>query len=268
MSHPAVLAFDVAESNLSMSIGIENKMSLRIQTNNNTESITEIIENTLNKNPDHEDETLGGEKIIIERNESKSGVIDKNNKLVAERPQLINKDSNKYLIFDDSLNELSNGSIAFFLTETPKSDNYIISELGTYEEKYKEAVTITPFILEFEQNNPILLDVDEHSLSFLLLGNECSKDFSKSPTTIYTKIANGKSSKEYQDTNLIKAPYRGRFVISNNGRIITFSIYNKETQNWDNVRELIFDIEKIDEKHHIIFSVSNSDAISNITANF
>lgn len=270
VEQPIVLSFDVAITDTSLSFGIENYISLTVDLNENTGDITEIIENSLisDENSTHENDTLGGEKVIIEQDESMSGVVDGDGNIIADRPALIGKSSDNYIEFDSDISNLSNGSVIFFLTENPLTDNVIYSELGVYEERYKGAVTITPFVLEFEENNPILLDVDEHSLSFLLLGHECTKDFSKSPTTKYTKTVKDSSSFEYQDTNQISESYRARFVISNNGRIIAFSVYNKDSKQWDVIKELIFDTEKIDGKHHVVFSVSEPNAISNITANF
>lgn len=269
VEQPVVLSFDVSKKDMSFVLGLEDSIQLSIDTNNNTDSITETIENSLISDPDttHEDNTFGGEKVIIEQDESQSGVLDSNNNIIKDRPDLIEKSDN-FIVFSDSLNSISNGSVIFFLTETPSSDNVIYSELGTYEQKYGDSITITPFVLDSCDNDPLLIDVDDESLTFLLLGHECSKDFSLSPTTVFTKKVNDNKSFEYQQTNEITNSYRARFVISNNGRIITFSVYNNDNKNWDVIKELVFDTEKINGKHHVVFSVNDTQAISNITANF
>lgn len=269
VEQPVVLSFDVSKKDMSFVLGLEDSIQLSIDTNNNTDSITETIENSLISDPDttHEDNTFGGEKVIIEQDESQSGVLDSNNNIIKDRPDLIEKSDN-FIVFSDSLNSISNGSVIFFLTETPSSDNVIYSELGTYEQKYGDSITITPFVLDSCDNDPLLIDVDDESLTFLLLGHECSKDFSLSPTTVFTKKVNDIKSFEYQQTNEITDSYRARFVISNNGRIITFSVYNNNNKNWDVIKELVFDTEKINGKHHVVFSVNDTQAISNITANF
>lgn len=269
VEQPVVLSFDVSKKDMSFVLGLEDSIQLSIDTNNNTDSITEIIENSLISDPDttHEDNTFGGEKVIIEQDESQSGVLDSNNTIIKDRPDLIEKSDN-FIVFSDSLNSISNGSVIFFLTETPSSDNVIYSELGTYEQKYGDSITITPFVLDSCNNDPLLIDVDDQSLTFLLLGHECTKDFSLSPTTVFTKKVNDNKSFEYQQTNEITDSYRARFVISNNGRIITFSVYNNDNKNWDVIKELVFDTEKINGKHHVVFSVNDTQAISNITANF
>lgn len=278
IEQPAVLSFDVSNSKLKMEFGVKFSNTLEVDTNNNTENVTEIIENSLNHNTSHEDNTFCGEKVLIECNESASGLIDENNELI-NRPNLIGIQNN-FITFSNYLSNLTNGSVIFFLTQSPSTDNIIHSELGIYEEKYKDSINITPFILGIDEEEDttnddyaLLLDVDDTSLSFLLLGHECSKNFSISPTTIYKKKAKQNSVKyvystEYQETPQITDNYRGRFVMSNNGRIVTFSIYNTETKIWDIVRELVFDSEKIHGKHHIIFSVSDSSAITDITSNF
>lgn len=269
VEQPVVLSFDVSKKDMSFVLGLEDSIQLSIDTNNNTDSITETIENSLISDPDttHEDNTFGGEKVIIEQDESQSGVLDSNNTIIKDRPDLIEKSDN-FIVFSDSLNSISNGSVIFFLTETPSSDNVIYSELGTYEQKYGDSITITPFVLDSCDNDPLLIDVDDQSLTFLLLGHECTKDFSISPTTVFTKKVNDNKSFEYQQTNEITDSYRARFVISNNGRIITFSVYNNDNKNWDVIKELVFDTEKINGKHHVVFSVNDTQAISNITANF
>lgn len=269
VEQPVVLSFDVSKKDMSFVLGLEDSIQLSIDTNNNTDSITETIENSLISDPDttHEDNTFGGEKVIIEQDESQSGVLDSNNTIIKDRPDLIEKSDN-FIVFSDSLNSISNGSVIFFLTETPSSDNVIYSELGTYEQKYGDSITITPFVLDSCDNDPLLIDADDQSLTFLLLGHECTKDFSLSPTTVFTKKVNDIKSFEYQQTNEITDSYRARFVISNNGRIITFSVYNNDNKNWDVIKELVFDTEKINGKHHVVFSVNDTQAISNITANF
>ena len=59
-----------------------------------------------------------------------------------------------------------------------------------------------------------------------------------------------------------------RFVISNDGRILTISIYDKDKKSWKVLNTFIFNIEKINGEQTLLFSVSKTSAISNITANF
>jgi hypothetical protein len=55
-------------------------------------------------------------------------------------------------------------------------------------------------------------------------------------------------------------------VISNNGRMVSFSIYNKETKKWDIIRNFIFNIPKIIGERYI--AIETSATLSNISANF
>ena len=169
----------------------------------------------------------------------------------------------------------------FFLTKEPKSDKVIKSELGSFEQKEENSHTITPFVLSFEEENPILIELEKDSMSFLLLGHEVTRDFKKSPTTIYSKYtpisideddykkSTYKEVFDYQSTqDILIAPYRARFVISNGGRIISLSIYDKKSRVWKIVKTFIWDIEKITKEHRIVFSIDTPSKISNITSNF
>ena len=126
-----------------------------------------------------------------------------------------------------TLNDFQNGGEIFFLTENPKTDNIIISELGTFEKVNQEAYDIVPLVFDIDDENPLLVELDANSLSFLLLGYEVTKDFSKDPTTTFTTTSFTYSKTEYQTTDeLLKHQYRFRCVISNNGRIISLSTYD------------------------------------------
>lgn len=280
--NPIVLSFDSNSNNLSLEIGLKEQFTdnphflLEIKNDVNSGTFVEIVENSINKNKSHENNTFAGEKVIIEQDESSSGVIF-NDKIFIKRPELL--DSNDgYITFDGDLENLSNGSIIFFLNNKPTSEEIIYSELGIYEKRDEDAHDITPFVLSFEDENPLLLDVDKDSLSFLLLGNEVKRDYSKTPTTIYKKKTITDTSYEYQSTknSFSKSPYkldssdsyRIRIVISNYGRIISYSVFNKISKNWDTFKSLIFNVSKAQgSNYNVLFSVDDSE-ISNITANF
>lgn len=274
-SNPIALAFDVnSKSNITLGIALRNPegnipYELVIKSNIAAGSVSEIIENSLNHSSNHEDNTFCGEKVIIEADESKSGIpFDINGNVTYYRPSLESR-TDGYYNFNDSLSEAENGSLIFFLTDSPKTDNVIYSNLGTFEQKNEEAHSITPFVLEFENDNPILLDIDKDSISFLLLGHEVKRDFSKCLTTTYEKTVDGVTTTEYQTvSDILKPPYRARFVISNGGRMVSFSVYNKEKKVWDCVKSLVFDIEKLEGKWNVVFSTDSPDNIRNITANF
>lgn len=274
-SNPIALAFDVnSKSNITLGIALRSPegdipYELIIKSNIAAGSVSEIIENSLNHSSNHEDNTFCGEKVIIETDESKSGIpFDINGNVTYYRPSLESR-TDGYYNFNDSLSEAENGSLIFFLTDSPKTDNVIYSNLGTFEQKNEEAHSITPFVLEFENDNPILLDIDKDSISFLLLGHEVKRDFSKCLTTTYEKKVDGVTTTEYQTvSDILKPPYRARFVISNGGRMVSFSVYNKEKKVWDCVKSLVFDIEKLEGKWNVVFSTDSPDNIRNITANF
>ena len=274
-SNPIALAFDVnSKSNIELGIALRSPegnipYELVIKSNIAEGSVSEIIENSLNHSSNHEDNTFCGEKVIIEADESKSGIPSIiNGNVTYHRPSLKSR-TDGYYNFNDSLSEAENGSLIFFLTDSPKTDNVIYSNLGTFEQKNEEAHSITPFVLEFENDNPILLDIDKDSISFLLLGHEVERDFSKCLTTTYEKIVDGVTTTEYQTvSDILKPPYRARFVISNGGRMVSFSVYNKEKKVWDCVKSLVFDIEKLEGKWNVVFSTDSPDYIRNITANF
>lgn len=274
-SNPIALAFDVnSKSNIELGIALRSTegdipYELVIKSNIAEGSVSEIIENSLNHSSNHEDNTFCGEKVIIEADESKSGIPSIiNGNVTYHRPSLKSR-TDGYYNFNDSLSEAENGSLIFFLTDSPKTDNVIYSNLGTFEQKNEEAHSITPFVLEFENDNPILLDIDKDSISFLLLGHEVERDFSKCLTTTYEKKVDGVTTTEYQTvSDILKPPYRARFVISNGGRMVSFSVYNKEKKVWDCVKSLVFDIEKLEGKWNVVFSTDSPDYIRNITANF
>lgn len=284
---PIVLSFDINKPSLSLVFGLavsntnsdfNTSMSLEIDINKKSGSFTEIIENTINKDTTHENNTFLGKKVIIEHEESKSGVLNSKNEIISPRPNLTEYDSDNYVVFDNSLENLSNGSVLFILNDEPKTNNVIFSELGTYELADENAFSITPFVLSADNENPLLLDVDNDSLSFLLLGNEVKQDFSKLPTNIFTKQFSSQTDEENDSTQTYKEydsklndytpSYRCRFVMSNNCRNISFSVYEKSTKSWKVIKNSIYNIAPISDKKKIIFGVTDPSYVSNITANF
>lgn len=274
-SNPAIFSFDVSSDQIDLSISLLNpqnnkkSIELNINTNKKSGSLTEIVENVFPNSQNfnnHEDNTFAGEKVIIEYDESSS----------SPKPEILSKTEDGTIWVDSSLNELQNGSLIFFLTENPKTDNVIHSQLGTFEQKDPQAYTITPYVLTCNESSSTtdtigLLGIDDDSLTFILLGNEVTKNYANSPTTIYSKSigsSSGKTTtKEYQSSkDLIKSPYRGRIVISNDGRMVSFSIYNTSTKKWDTIKNFIFNIPKLTGERYII--VETNATLSNITANF
>jgi hypothetical protein len=273
-NNPIVFAFDVSSNVAAFELSLLGKneyipFTLSIDTNINTDSITEIIDNNISQSTTHEDSTFCGEKVIIETNETESGIpVDNEGVITYITPQLLDKEDG-YYIFSNTLDELVTGNLMFFLTDNPTTSNTVNNELGSFELKNPDAHEITAYIISFEDDNPILESNNNGVISFILLGHEATRYFEKCPTTIYKKDINNVETFEYQTSeNIIKAPYRGRFVISNNGRIISFSIYNTKTKNWDIVKSLIFDIAKLKGEYKLVFSVNDPSLISNITANF
>lgn len=274
-SNPVILSFDVPQNNINLTISListvdnSKDISLNINTNVSNGSLAETVENVLSSQYEtHENNTFAGIPVIIETEESKSGIIENGN-VINKRPTITKRDENNFIYLDTTLDKLSNGSLIFFLTDNPQSDNVIHSQLGTFEQKDEDAYEITPFILCSENDNtPLLLDISDDSLTFLLLANRVERNYKKSPTTIYTKTSkNNISSKEYQSTNdILKAPYRARFIISNNGRMLSFSVYNKITNTWNTVKNFIFNIPKIEDDRYIMLETSNT--FTNVTANF
>lgn len=274
--NPLVFSFDVSDSNVEFLVGIHEHFTLEIKPNNSEGSISEIVSSNISNTKSSNNDTFLGTKIIIEENESASGLI-LNDTIIHEKPNEIYKEDNSLIIEDKnftkigkslSLNDLYNGAEIFFLTDEPKTTDVIISHLGLYERVNQEAYTITPFILETNDEINLLVDVDNNSISFLKLGDEVEKDFSKDATTIYTEKTLTYTSKHYQVSDKLIAPYRIRFVISNDGRILTISIYDKDKKSWKTLNTFIFNIEKINGEQTLLFSVSKTSAISNITANF
>ena len=276
-SIPIIFAFDVPSGNdmSEITFGLKkptdgDTIKLNIKPNVSSGTHEETIENFFtDQSETHEHNTFEGNKVLIEIDEQKSGYYVDNelqNTLPLVTPHLSTSD--KYYSLDTDLTNLTNGSLIFFLTSEPSSKDVIYSELGAYEQKDKDAYEITPFILTDNNNNPIFFDLVEDSITFILLGNHVKKTYLKSPTTIYTKTTNSQGNQiEYHDTReIIKSPYRGRFVISNNGRMMTFSIFNKETKTWDNVRTFLFDIEKIEGKRQI--ELNTNISMENLTVNF
>lgn len=274
-SNPAIFSFDVSSDQIDLSISLLNpqnnkkSIELNINTNKKSGSLTEIVENVFPSSQNfnnHEDNTFAGEKVIIEYDESSS----------SPKPDILSKSEDGTIWVDSSLDDLQNGSLIFFLTENPKTDNVIHSQLGTFEQKDPQAYTITPYVLTCNESNSTtdtigLLGIDDDSLTFILLGNEVTKNYANSPTTIYSKSIGSSSgkitTKEYQSSkDLIKSPYRGRIVISNDGRMVSFSIYNTSTKKWDTIKKFIFNIPKLTGERHII--VETNATLSNITANF
>lgn len=273
--NPLAFSFDVSDSNVEFLVGIHGHFTLEIKPNNSEGSISEIVSSNIS-NTKTDNETFLGTKIIIEEDESSSGII-LDDTIIHEKPNEIHKENNTLIIEDKnfteigkslSLNDLYNGAEIFFLTDEPKTTDVIISDLGLYERVNQEAYTITPFILETNDEINLLVDVDNNSISFLKLGDEVEKDFSKDVTTIYTEKTFTYTSKHYQVSDKLLAPYRMRFVISNDGRILTISIYDKDKKSWKTLNTFIFNIEKINGEQTLLFSVSKTSAISNITANF
>lgn len=282
MDLPIVFSFDVVKPDTQFLIGINGYYTLEIKPNDNKQIITEIT----NKNLDKfklEDNTFLGTKIIIEEDESQSGYMF-NDELIKERPILKDKnetpdqtttEDDKFLVFDNddeslSLNDFENGGEIFFLTENPKTDNIILSELGTFEKVNQDAYEIVPLVFDVDDESPLLVELDANSLSFLLLGYEVTKNFSKDPTTTFTTTTFTYSKTEYQTTDdLLKNQYRFRCVISNNGRIISLSTYDSTNlKQWKIFKTIIVDIPKIIGEQTVLFSIANDNDIKNITANF
>lgn len=271
-SKPVILSFDVPNDKITFELSLidantkSKSITINIKTNQNTGTFTEIVENSINNSTSHEHNTFQGEQVIIEQEESLSGIISNGILIDNKRPAVESNDKG-FITFENNLSNLTNGSLIFFLTDNPTSDNVIHSNLGTFEQKDKDAYQITPFILSESNSNPIVFDITDDSLSFILLGNEVTKSYSKSPTTIYTTTNDSQVSNQYQGTKeILKSPYRCRFVISNNGRMLSFSKYNKESNKWENVKSFIFNIEKITTPQKL--QINTTSNLTNISANF
>ena len=278
-SDTLTFSFDVNSDKMLMQIGLCDSSgvqpaTLTINTNVDEGLISEIIENNINDNPYHDDNTFCGEHIIIEHNEQESGIKVGD---TFEPLNLINVDEEQNYIFENtsqnaSLENAETGGLIFFLTDSPKTEEYITSDLGNYEQREKDAHEIISLILCHEYNYPIMENYDDDFISFIELGHQVTRDYSKIPTTIYTTTINNEQityTKEYQNVkDVITSPYRARFVISNNGRMISFSIFNKEKLIWENVKSIICDIPKLNGEYRLVFSTDKPSSISNITANF
>jgi hypothetical protein len=79
---PIILAFDVQDDKFNITLSLfdtellNETLSINIDTNKNTGTHTEVIENNfLNSLENHEDGTFQGEFVIIETEESNSGYI-------------------------------------------------------------------------------------------------------------------------------------------------------------------------------------------------
>lgn len=271
-SKPVILSFDVPNDKITFELSLidantkSKSITINIKTNQNTGTFTEIVENSINNSTSHEHNTFQGEQVIIEQEESLSGIISNGTLIDNKRPAVESNDKG-FITFENNLSNLTNGSLIFFLTDNPTSDNVIHSNLGTFEQKDKDAYQITPFILSESNSNPIVFDITDDSLSFILLGNEVTKSYSKSPTTIYTTTNDSQVLNQYQGTKeILKSPYRCRFVISNNGRMLSFSKYNKESNKWENVKSFIFNIEKITTPQKL--QINTTSNLTNISANF
>ena len=275
LKNPVVFSFDVSNSDVEFLVGIHEHFTLEIKPNHNKGTISEIVNSNISFSK-KDNNTFLGTKIIIEEDESSSGMI-LDDKILKEKPNSIYKEEG-FLIIEDknftdagkelTLNDLYNGAEIFFLTHEPTSSTVITSDLGTYEKANQEAYLITPYVLEANDQVTILAEVDNNSVSFLHLGNEVEKDFSKDATTIYTEKTFTYTANHYQVTDKLTAPYKIRFVLSNDGRILTVSIYNNSKKSWETLSTFIFNIEKIKGEQTLLFSVSKTSAISNITANF
>lgn len=279
-SDTLTFAFDVSSDKMLMQIGLCDSKgfqpaTLTINTNVNDGLISEIIENNINDNPNHQNNTFCGEHVIIEANEQDSGIKVGDS---LESLNLIQIDEDNNYVFENvsqnaSLENAENGSLIFFLTDSPKTEEYISSDLGFYEQREKDAHEITPLILCHEYNYPIMENYDDDFISFIELGHQVTRDYSASPTTIYTTVINSSDgisfTKEYQSIeDILTSSYRARFVISNNGRMISFSVFNKEKLVWENVKSIICNIPKLNGEYHLVFSVDKPTNIRNITANF
>ena len=180
--NPLVFSFDVSDSNVEFLVGIHGHFTLEIKPNNSEGSISEIVSSNIS-NTKTDNETFLGTKIIIEEDESSSGIILEDT-IIHEKPNEIYKENNTLIIEDKnfteigkslSLNDLYNGAEIFFLTDEPKTTDVIISDLGLYERVNQEAYTITPFILETNDEINLLVDVDNNSISFLKLGDDIGR---------------------------------------------------------------------------------------------
>lgn len=268
---PIILSFDVNDYKLDFKISLIDAVSkiknssLSIKTNHDQGTYTEIIENQINNSSNHENNTFQNEKVIIEIEESESGYY-LNDVFYHDKPSMLSKE-NDIITLDSSLENLSNGSMIFFFTKEASSDKIIYSNLGIFEQKDEESYSITPFVLSDENDVVSLLEIDNNSISFLLLGNEVSKDFSISNTTIYTKEHDTTITNDFQNTSdILKPPYRCRLVISNDGRMVTFSKFNTTSKKWELVKNFIFNMSKILKKQKIQIETENE--LTNITANF
>lgn len=200
-SDTLTFSFDVNSDKMLMIVGLcdENNntpLILKINTNVNEGKISEIIENTLNFNSGHENNTFCGEYVIIETNEQNSGIKVDNS---FEPLNLINFDENYNYIFDNksqtaSLENAENGSVIFFLTNSPKSENYVSYDLGTFEERDNYSHEIIPLILAVDDDCPLLETYDENFISFIELGNEVIRDYSLCPTTIYETLSDNETT--------------------------------------------------------------------------
>lgn len=261
-SSPLTFSFDVESYNNNFNVTLEDlssskrPFSLTIDTNKQSGTKTEIIENIFNNKQDnHIDNSFGGEKVMVYYDESISGIksISEDGKTIYSGPSFIEIE-NGYRTYSGSLETLESGAQLYFLTTSPKSDNVIINELGTFEKRDAEAYKITPFIIEVEKNVPLLLEADDNSVYFLVLGHEVTKDYSLSNTTEYTVMTNDDYKNEFQTTqDILKVPYRARFVISNDGRSLSFSRYNEDKKIWECVKNFLFNIPKVSNDGYILF---------------
>jgi hypothetical protein len=66
---------------------------------------------------------------------------------------------------------------------------------------------------------------------------------------------------------MAKNEHRARFVITDNGRIITYAVYNTDKKQFDNIKSFIYP-NKIKGEVYLSLNLKQNDYIKDITTNF
>lgn len=179
-------------------------------------------------------------------------------------------------IFDTET--ISDGSRLYQITDTYTDQDEVYN---TGAEVYKESniYKVVPSIMQtIVQLTPdtnsldqfcLVSELTDKDVTFVIFDYELDIDITKNPLSEITSYNNGQVLDIfYTNCQLLgEEQNRVRFVTSDFGRSLSFSVFDKDKKQYEHLNTFIFP-QKVQNSVKIVFSIDNPNDIKDITANF
>lgn len=267
-----VISFDVTTTDNSFSFGIEhdggivklNGLSNISPSLNNISLKNNVVTFSLMEKSIFSDNLISQKEIIISENNSTST----NDKIVFE------KDDKDFLCIDNE--RIKEDTVIYEKIDDyeNKIENFIVIENSVYKKSETWNSDINPIIAvasSKEKSDTFILRLNENddNLTFLSLDCLCEKDMKDDGVLeIYHEIKNTTIKNALTSFNSIfkNSTNRIRFVFTNNGRLLSISVYDEKEKMYKEYENLSF--RKSIDKGYLIIHTSSSSSISNVSTNF